>query len=188
MVAATLLNRPLTFADIADLPDDGMRHELIGGELYMTPAPSTKHQRVVGRLFRLLSEYVEQRNIGEVIIAPFDVHFDDFNVVEPDIIVVGSSSAGTLDDAGLQGPPSLCVEVLSPGTRGLDLVKKHLLYARFGVPEYWVVDPDLEQITVSQIIEGKYVAVESADGVARSLVFPGLLIDPAGISSPPGGE
>lgn len=185
MVAATPFERPLTFADIADLPDDGTRHELIWGELYLTSAPNTNHQRALGRLFRLISDFVDRHELGEAFVAPYDVHFDEFNVVEPDILVVGSVGSAMVTKAGVKGAPSLCVEVLSPGTRAMDFVKKHVLYARFGVPEYWIVDPEHERITVHQLVDGNYVALESADGIGRSHVFPGLEVDPSGISDPP---
>jgi Uma2 family endonuclease len=185
MVAATPFERPLTYADIADLPDDGTRHELIWGELYMTPAPTTKHQRAVRRISFMIDAFLQQHGGGELFFSPFDVHLDEFNVVEPDIVVAGAGGSGVLTDAGLEGAPALCIEVLSRSTRSMDFVKKNVLYARFGVPEYWIVDPDNERITVYQLVAGNYVPLESSDGVARSRVLPGLEIDPAGISHPP---
>ena len=112
MVAATPFDRPLTFADIADLPNDGFRYELIWGELYMTAAPSTKHQRTVRKIVLRISEYVEQRDAGEVFFAPFDVHFDEFNVVHAIAAQLGDAVAGAFE--GLEAGGEL-VEDLAAG-------------------------------------------------------------------------
>ncbi len=185
MVSTTPLDRPLTADDLAELPDDGTRYELIWGELYMSPSPNTKHQRVLGRLLVLLNAFVSSGNTGEVFVSPLDVRFDEFNVVQPDLIVVGSVHSNRVTEAGVVEAPDLCVEILSSGSRSCDFVKKNVLYATFGVPEYWIVDPERERITVHVLDVDQYVPQESLDGIARSQIFPGLEVDPRGLSSPP---
>jgi Uma2 family endonuclease len=125
--------------------------------------------------------------MGEVFAAPYDVKLDEINIVEPDLVAYRADRNEIVTDKRMIGSPDLCIEILSPGNRSQDVVKKRVLYARFGVPEYWIVDPELEQITV-HVLEGKqYVPRESADGVARSVVFPGLEIDPQGLAAAPAG-
>lgn len=150
----------LTYDDLALFPDDGKRHELIDGEHYVTPSPNQKHQAIVGNLYALLWNHLKQRPIGRVFVAPFDVVFSDFDVVEPDILFISNArKASVLTSANVQGAPDLVVEVGSPGTRRRDETLKHRLYERCGVSEYWVVDPELDVIKVFRSIAGRYERV-----------------------------
>lgn len=115
----------LTYEDDCLLPNDGKRYEIIEGELFVTPSPQSLHQRAVTRLTRHLSGFVEENHLGEVFVAPFDVVFSRYDIIEPDI----------------QGAPDLLVEVLSPATADVDRTFKLKLYARFAVQEYWILDP-----------------------------------------------
>ncbi|MCC6944088.1 MAG: Uma2 family endonuclease [Thermomicrobiales bacterium] len=179
MVTALRLDRPLTIDDLEELPDDGSRYELIWGEAYSSPAPSIRHQRVSRELVKHLDAHLTREQTGEVLAAPLDVRFDRFNVVQPDIVVVGSAIADIITDERVAGAPSICIEILSPGSRGQDNVKKRMLYANFGVPEYWIVDPEGPSITVLSLEGGVYVERLPGAGVATSAVIPGLTIDPS---------
>ena len=88
----------LTYEDYVLFPEDGKRHELIDGEHYVTPAPIRKHQAVVGNLHGLIWSYRQQRPIGRVFTAPFDVIFSEFDVVEPDLLYISASSAESVGD------------------------------------------------------------------------------------------
>lgn len=138
----------LTYADYVAFPDDGMRHEIIDGEHYVTPSPVTRHQRISGRLFRLLANHVERHRLGEVFSAPFDVLLDVFDIVVPDLIYLSNEGARFLTAKNLQGPPDLVVEILSPSTKRRDQRLKRDLYERVGVREYWLVDPVANVVTV----------------------------------------
>jgi Uma2 family endonuclease len=138
----------LTYDDFLLFPDDGMRHELIDGEHYVSPSPNFGHQRVLGMLFLLISNHLRGKKMGRVVFAPFDVVFTRFDVVEPDLLFVSRERAEVLTKANVQGAPDLAVEVLSPSSHRHDLVRKRDLYEREGVPEYWVVDPDAETVMV----------------------------------------
>lgn len=129
-------------ADLADLPDDGRRYEIIDGELHVTPAPTMQHQEAVLRLARILAPYVEAQRCGQVVIAPADVTFSLTRVVQPDLFVVplvGGRRPRSFDEAGRL---LLAVEVLSPSTRRWDRVTKRAAYRDEQVPEYWIVDLD----------------------------------------------
>ncbi len=132
----------LTYDDYCLLPNDGKRYEIIEGELFVTPSPNFSHQIVVTRLTRYLSAFVEDNRLGLVFVSPFDVVFSQFDVVEPDILYVSKARSSVLTEKNVQGSPDLVVEVLSPSTAKIDRTTKLKLYARFGVEEYWIIDPE----------------------------------------------
>jgi Uma2 family endonuclease len=141
----------LTYDDYVALPDDGLRHEIIDGEHFVSAAPRLSHQRVASRLHLSLASYVATAELGEVLCTPVDVVLSRHDVVQPDILFLASATLAAAVSANhrfLGLPPNLVVEVLSPSTRRKDQVFKLLLYERAGVPEYWLVDPDLTTVTV----------------------------------------
>ena len=142
----------LTYQDLRRLPDDGMRHELIDGEHYVTPAPRPKHQRVSGRLYLRLGTFLEDHPLGRVYYAPLDVVLTDFDCVEPDLLYVSRErEQRQMTENYLEGAPDLVVEILSPSTKRFDQGVKHRLYERFGVSEYWIVDPEKETVNVFRL-------------------------------------
>lgn len=170
----------LTYADYAALPNDGKRYELLDGELVVTAAPSRNHQRVVLTLASSLDAHVRAHNLGEVDIAPFDVILSDPNVVQPDIIFVATDRLASFSNRGLEGAPTLVVEVLSPSTARVDRNTKLQIYARHGAPYYWIVDPEARTIDVYLLLEASYRAPERfvADRLVDLPPFPGLRLDP----------
>ena len=124
------------------LPDDGNRYEVVGGELFVTPAPSWTHQRAVRELLRKLMPYLEEHALGDAIIAPADVLFGPKDMVEPDLFVVPLVDGNVPRTWEAVGRLLLAVEVLSPSTKHTDRGEKRDLYQRKGVPEYWIVDVD----------------------------------------------
>lgn len=147
----------LTYDDLLALPDDGLRHELIDGEHYMTPSPGSAHQFIVGNLYLVISAHVRERGVGVVMLAPFDIVFSPHDVVEPDLIYFAIDRFKEIvGERNAQGPPDLAIEVLSPSTRRRDEIVKRRLYERTGVQEYWIVDPELETVKVYRLVGGKY--------------------------------
>ena len=138
----------LTYADYELFPDDGLRHEIIDGEHYVTASPVTRHQRISLELSYLIRSYLETHPIGEVFHAPFDVLLSFTDVVVPDLIYLSKARAHLLTAKNLQGAPDLIVEILSPSTRSRDERLKRDLYERVGVDEYWLVDPDRDIFTI----------------------------------------
>lgn len=112
------------------------------GELFVTPAPRRSHQKVVTNLSYYLTDYAKRTGHGEIFVAPFDVVFSRFDVVEPDVLYISESRLGILTETNVQGAPDLVVEVLSESTAEVDRTTKLKLYARYGVKEYWIIDPD----------------------------------------------
>lgn len=169
----------LTYEDFVLFPDDGKRHELIDGEHYVTPAPNIKHQAIAGNLHGLIWAYLQTRRIGRVFVAPLDMVFSNFDVVEPDLLYLSNARAAkvlTLKHA--KGAPDLVVEIGSKGTRKRDETIKRRLYERFGVSEYWLVDPEIDTIKVYRRAGNRYeraaeLSLENRD-VLTTPLLPGL--------------
>jgi Uma2 family endonuclease len=164
----------LTYDDFLLFPDDGLRHELIAGEHYVTPSPAVIHQRLVSRLHVALFAYLDADDLGEVFTAPLDVVLSVHDVVEPDLLVVLSDQAGILTEGNVRGAPAIVVEVGSPSTRGRDEGIKRRLYERAGVREYWMVDPRSRTVTVCMFAGTVPDRVLPRDGVLTSPVLPGF--------------
>ncbi|MGE3978165.1 MAG: Uma2 family endonuclease [Nitrospira sp.] len=146
----------LTYEDYRLIPDDGKRHELIEGEHYMSPSLSIKHQRLSGRLFAALYAFLQQHPVGEVFAAPCDVVLSDVDVVQPDLIFVATAQAAIVTEANIRGIPTLVVEILSEGNRKLDETIKRQRYEHYGIPEYWIIDPALDQVKMYRLADGRY--------------------------------
>lgn len=169
----------LTYADYAAFPDDGVRRELIDGEVVVTPAPNTRHQDLVVRLVVMLSNHVGAGG-GRVFVAPYDVVLTDHDVVQPDVVFVADADAHFITRANLQGRPTLAVEVMSDPRA--DRVRKRDLYARHGVPEYWIADPDADRLEVHRLPRAgatAYPKPELYEGGERvsPLSLPALVVD-----------
>ena len=144
---AAMWTRPRkTVDDFLGLPE-GTLAELIDGEILMTPAPRERHQASLGRLFIALTAHVEAASLGRVYIAPFDVHLPSGDVVEPDLLFVAQDRLGIIQD-WVRGVPDLLVEVVSASHPERDRLVKRALYARNGVREFWIVDPDEKTVEV----------------------------------------
>lgn len=136
-----------TFEDFLLFPDDGRRHELIGGEHYVTPSPNLRHQDLVGRLHLSIGNYLSAHpHAGRVFLAPFDVVFSFHDVVEPDVLFIAGDQLDILTAQNVRGAPALVAEILSRGTRKRDEQIKRRLFERSAVREYWIVDPELDLI------------------------------------------
>ena len=124
------------------LPEDRNQYELIDGELIVTPSPTARHQQISGKLFAGLFAFVETNGLGRVYGAPLDAIFDEYTVVQPDILFVSRERLGEVVKERIEGVPDLAVEILSPSTADKDRRRKLAVYSRFGVREYWIVDPE----------------------------------------------
>jgi Uma2 family endonuclease len=166
----------LTYAELELLPDDDLRHEIIDGEHYVTASPVTRHQRISRRLLVALQTYVDQHPVGEVFHAPFDIVMSLHDVVVPDLIYVSQARAHLLTAKNLQGAPDLVIEILSPSTRPRDDRLKRDLYERVGVGEYWLVDPELNTLTVYRREGSGFLAPETfaADAAVSTPLLPGF--------------
>ena len=140
----------LAYEDYARLPDDE-RCELIDGELITMPSPKEIHQRLLLLLGAKWLWFALERGLGSVYIAPFDVILSEFDVVQPDLLFVSNARSGIITEDNVRGAPDLVVEILSPSTADYDRITKRELYERYGVPEYWLVDPYAKTITILRL-------------------------------------
>ena len=138
----------LTYEDYAALPNDGKRYEILEGELAVTPAPSTKHQIASANLFKILSRYIDNINLGTLLYAPVDLILESTSVLQPDLLFVAKARQNIITDRAIEGAPDLVIEILSPNTSRNDRVTKAQIYSRHKVPAYWIVDPELETVEI----------------------------------------
>lgn len=144
-----------TYAEFARLPSEGnTRYEVIDDELVVTPSPSARHQEIVTHLVSVLHSFVRTHGLGRVIVSPFDVLLAEGDYVEPDILFVRRDRASLVTERGVEGPPDLVVEVLSPSTAHRDRGLKLDRYRLHGVAEYWMVDPESRTVEVWRLEEG----------------------------------
>ncbi len=146
----------LSYDDYCLLPNDGKRYEIIDGELFVTPSPRTAHQKVVTNLCYYLADFIKKEELGEVYVAPFDVVFSRYDIVEPDVLYISKARATVVTENNVQGAPDLVVEVLSESTADIDRTTKLKLYARFGVQEYWIIDPRICSAEVYRREKGSF--------------------------------
>ena len=140
---------PKTWEDVLRMPDDGNRYEFIGGRLYVTAAPVIRHQRISKRLEAALVRVLEDPGHGEVFYAPCLVEFPGVgDRVQPDLLFVSDERREIIGEKQVLGAPDLVVEILSPSTAHRDRGIKLDLYARSGVRQYWIVDPDEDVVDV----------------------------------------
>ncbi|HEX9889141.1 MAG TPA: Uma2 family endonuclease [Nitriliruptorales bacterium] len=174
-MSATVIATGLTYDDIKDRPEEV--RQLVDGELIVTPSPNTRHQRVALWLAARFHFYAHDHP-GEAFVAPFDVRLDDRNVFQPDVLYL-RDPADRLTDALVDGPPDLVIEVSSPSTRRLDLVRKRRHYEAHGVPEFWFVDLDADRVAVYRLTDGRYTEPTFAErgDVLTALATPDLALD-----------
>ena len=170
----------LTYEDYAALPDDGRRYELHEGELSVTPSPGTDHQDTLGNLFVIIRGHVRARGLGRVFFAPVDCLLQNMTVVQPDLVFVETARLSVISKRGIEGAPTLAVEVVSPSSTAIDRQRKLQLYARYAVPYYWIVDPSARTIEAHELVEGLYRVAGTLSGATTISLppFPDLILDP----------
>lgn len=180
MALHDLPHRKLTYEDYLLIPEDGLRHEIIDGEHYVTASPFTRHQRLVRKLVERLGPSVDRLGLGEIFLAPYDLLLSEHDVVQPDLMFVSRERLGIITEKNAQGAPDLVIEILSEGTRRHDETTKFRLYERVGVLEYWMFDPLRKTVTVYRQVDGRFrrmaeLSAPSGDTLSSKLL-PGIEI------------
>lgn len=159
---------------VAELPETNLPVELWNGEIIMSPAPHPNHQRIVRNFFRKLDHFVMGRELGEVLFSPADVVLTKNRVVQPDVLFISKARLGIVKNY-IAGVPDLAMEVISEASWQRDRIQKKALYEQFGLPEYWIIDPDIETIEVFALIKGVYQLHSRAVGsqIAKSRLLAG---------------
>ncbi|HKY19658.1 MAG TPA: Uma2 family endonuclease, partial [Vicinamibacterales bacterium] len=156
MAPMEVQRRRVSYDDLAQMPEDGRRYELYDGEVFVVPSPILRHQVVAMRLWRIFDDYASKTG-GLAVASPIDIVFSDHDVVQPDIVFLTAESLRAVSlDAPIRRSPDLAVEVLSLSTASNDRGRKMRMFQRYGVPEYWVVDPVGETIEIYKLAESAY--------------------------------
>jgi Uma2 family endonuclease len=171
-----------TYHDLCELEaEEGYFYELLEGIIVKRASPLPEHQRIVRRLLVALDRYCAEHSAGEVFSAPLDVVLDEYNVPQPDIFFIAAERNNIVRREGIFGAPDMVVEILSPSSIRRDRVQKMKLYHRFGVREFWLVDPNNTSVEVYVFTESGYELAEFAaeNGVVQSSVLSGFQVDVA---------
>ena len=166
----------LTIADLDAMPEDGNHYEVIEGELFVSRAPSLTHQQIVFRLMLAVGKYLEENPVGMVWPGP-EVIFSDFSGVIPDIVYIGNERRDKIATGDrVAGAPDLVIEVLSPGGENerRDRQAKRQLYAKYGVKEYWIVDPHKATIQIYRLAKLRLAATLSKKHAITTPMLPGF--------------
>lgn len=171
-------SKKYTYEDYLKTPED-TRYELIEGELTMTPAPDTDHQDILRNLVIVIEKYVSEKTLGKVFFAPVDVILDEYHVLQPDLIFITTARLDIIKKRGIFAPPDMALEIISPSSYYRDSVQKKELYERFGIKEFWVVDPANKVIEVFVLEGKKYVlySFKSEEGKINSNAISGFEAD-----------
>ncbi|MBA4149193.1 MAG: Uma2 family endonuclease [Verrucomicrobia bacterium] len=171
----------ITRHDYEQLPEGSPRYQLIAGDLVISPSPGRSHQQIVGNIHSILDRYLEVNQTGEAFLAPFDVFLSDINVYQPDVLFIRNENLSIVTEHGIEGGPDLVIEILFPGTARFDRGSKRKVYARTGVKELWLVDPETNRIEVFHLTEDAETPVGTygTDSVFQSSLLPGLEISAA---------
>ena len=168
-----LKEQPVTYEAYASMPDDGQRYEVVDGRLeLLSPGPSPQHQSISGRLELRLNESCS----GEYVIfhAPLDLILSETDIRQPDILMIHRSRLSIVTSRGIEGPPDLVAEILSRGSRKRDRMDKPVTYAKYGIPEYWIVDGEAKTLEQYKLSGDRYELADlfEEDDVVDSAALP----------------
>lgn len=170
-----------TYEHYVLIPNDGNRHEIVDGDHFMNPAPNSYHQLISGRLYFQLYSQITLHKLGLVFVAPINVQLSEFDIVQPDLVVVLNDRKSILTKPKIDGVPSLIIEIVSPSNANHDRDLKKKLYQRVEVPEYWIVDPDAELIE-QFVLEGqRFVQKKTVGGEIPIQIVPKVSINTTGL-------
>ena len=152
----TLLHPPKSMLEIWESLPEGTLCQLIDNKLIMSPAPIVIHQQILNEINIEISIFLRKNPIGKIIISPTDVHFSEENILQPDLLFIKKENLKIILNKGLSGAPDLVIEILSPSTSQFDFGEKKSVYERFGVEEYFIIDPNTKSVNSFFIKDGKY--------------------------------
>jgi Uma2 family endonuclease len=160
---------------VAEMPETNQPHELWDGGLIMSPTPSFLHQEIAFRFHRTLHDWVAAHQLGKVIGAPIDMVLSPHRAVQPDVAFISKDRLAIIERV-IMGPADLVAEVVSLGGRTRDRIEKRDLYEQYGVPEYWIIDPEPETVEVLALVNGRYELVKRSrpGDTAGSCLLPGF--------------
>ena len=162
---------PRTMLEVYQSLPEGTLIQLIENELILSPAPLEVHQAILTYLSADILFYVRKNSLGTIRVAPYDIYLDKKNVFQPDIVFISNENLHNIKADGLHGAPDLVIEILSPSTAKYDLEDKKDVYERYGVKEYWIIDPSSKSVTGFTLKEKTFVSIEINKGIIKSLLL-----------------
>lgn len=168
-----------TYDDFCARVREDQKADLINGVIYLASPENTDANRLAGWLYRLLGDFVEAQDLGEVFISRVALRLDDKNSPEPDILFVRTENLNRVQRGGIDGPADAAFEIVSPDSVERDYESKRDQYEQFGVPEYWIIDEEMQKVTLLRPgRKGKYREVKPTKGELRSAVLTGFWLRP----------
>ena len=167
-----LIHPPKSMLEVWERLPEGTLCQLINNKLVMSPSPIDIHQVVLNKINIAISKVLEKSRAGEIRIAPYDVQFSKQNILQPDILFIKNENLHKIREKGLFGAPDLVIEILSPSTSNLDWEDKKMVYERYGVQEYFIVEPNSKLVTSFFLKDGEYEEQENTKAIIKS----GILI------------
>ena len=168
---STLIHPPKTILEVWESLPEGTLCQLINDKLVMSPAPIDIHQVILNKININISIYLIKNAVGEIRIAPYDVHFSKENILQPDIVFIKNENIRKIKSRGLFGAPDLIVEILSPSTSHLDFDAKKLIYEKYGVQEYFIVEPNSKTVTSFRLKNKEYEEQKNTKGIIKSMML-----------------
>ncbi len=167
----TLIHPPTTILEVWETLPEGTLCQIINNKLVMSPAPIVIHQQVLNEINIEVSIFLRKNSLGKIIISPVDVYFSEKNILQPDILFVTNENLHKIKSKGLVGSPDLVIEILSPSTAHLDYEEKKIIYERYGVQEYFIVEPNSNSVTAYFLKDGEYEEQENTKGTINSVIL-----------------
>lgn len=167
----TIIHPPKSMLEVWESLPEGTRCQLINNKLIMSPAPLDIHQVVLNEINFEIFSFLKKSKIGQVRIAPYDVHFSKENILQPDILFIKNENLHKIESKGLFGSPDMIIEVLSPFTSQLEFEEKKLVYERFRVQEYFIIDPASKMVYSFFLNKNEYEEQETEEGKIKSVLL-----------------
>ncbi|MGN6603190.1 MAG: Uma2 family endonuclease [Ginsengibacter sp.] len=167
----TLTRPPKTILEVWESLPEGTLCELINNKLIMSPSPLDIHQVICGEIYLQFALYLKKNQIGEIRIAPYDVHFSKENILQPDLLFIRKENLDKVQKNGLFGAPDIIVEILSPSSSKLDYKEKKSVYVKFAVSEYFIVDPETRSVDSFFLKKGKFEEQKRLIGKINSRIL-----------------
>lgn len=162
---------PRTAMQVFEMLPEGTLAEVINNVIYMSPAPTFPHQEVLSNLHASMNVYGRKSNLGKCLVSPIDVYFDEKNILQPDIIFISNENMSIVKDEKVKGAPDLIVEVLSPGNKKHDTERKRPVYEKYGVKEFFIIDPRTKEVITYYLRNNKFIKQESTSGKITSMLL-----------------
>ena len=167
----TTLHPPKTMLEIWESLPEGTLCQLINNNLVMSPSPLDIHQVILMEIFYELQSFIKKNKIGRLRVSPYDVHFSRQNILQPDIIFIANDNLDKIEKNGFKGAPDIVIEILSPSTSRYDIEDKKLVYERYGVKEYFIIEPNSKSVNIFSLYNEEFIESEPETGKIVSKIL-----------------